>query len=67
MLRDANMTDLHFVIKRKEEDAGYLEMKDCLVLCGNVDCDRYTIHRDSASADFPAVRLIILLASIFKF
>lgn len=65
--RDANIIGSHTVYRVKEDDDGHLKMKARLVLHGNRDKDRFTVRRDSASADLAAVRLLISLSQILKF
>lgn len=65
--KSANIIGSHFVFKIKEDESHQLKMKARLVLHGNRDRDRYSVRRDSASADLSIVRLIILLAIILGF
>lgn len=63
----ANLISSHLLFKVKDDDKGNLKLKARLVLHGHRDRDRYSVRRDSASADLSVVRLLISLASILNF
>lgn len=67
MPRNANVIGSLFVFKIKEDESHHLKLKAHLALHGNRDRDRYSVRRDSDSADLSIVRLIILLTIILGF
>lgn len=68
---DANIIGCHTVYKVKEapspESDGELTMKARNVLHGNRDKDRYSVRRDSSSADLSVVRLTISIGLMLDF
>lgn len=63
----ASLIELHVVYKVKDDVRFYLLLKARLVLHGNRDRDRFSVCRDSASADLSVVRLLISLSQILDF
>lgn len=64
---NANIISSHFVFRIKEDETNNLKLKARLVLHGNRDKNRFTVRRDSASADLNTVRMIISLAQTLHF
>lgn len=64
--KDANVIGSHFVFKVKADIDGSLKLKARLVLHGNRDRDRFTVRRDSSSADLSVVRLLLSLSVMLR-
>lgn len=56
--RYANVVSLHIVYKVKS-DNGKLKLKERIVPHGNRDSEKYTVRKDSASADMFLTRLFL--------
>lgn len=65
--RDANVIPSHVVYKIKNEENDVKRMKARLCPNGNRDKLKKTVRKDSATAQFDVIRLILSLATIFTF
>lgn len=63
---NANVVNAHAVHKVKSDGVDKLHLKCSLVLHGNQDKDRFSVRKNSASADTLKFRLILFLSSILK-
>lgn len=63
----ANCIRSHTLYKVKEDENHRLTLKCRLVPNGNLDRDKESVRKDSAAVQFPVIRLIISLASLWQF
>jgi hypothetical protein len=65
--RKHNCVRSHALYKIKEDESGSLKLKCRLVPNGNLDREKDIVRKDSASVQFPIIRLILSLASLWGF
>ena len=61
------ITSHHFFNIKTDGEAGRLKLKCRLVPHGNQDADKDKVRKDSQTAQFPIIRLILSLCVIFRF
>lgn len=64
---NANVIPSHVVYKVKNEEQNFKRMKARLCPNGNRDKLRKTVRKDSASAQFDVVRMLLSLTTLFRF
>lgn len=59
-----NVVRSHVLYNIKKEEDGTLRLKSRICLLGNRDMIKYYIRKDSATAPFSVIRLMLAVASI---
>lgn len=65
--QDANVITSHVVYKIKTAETGEMKLKARIVPHGNRDKDKEDIRKDSSTAQFNCIRLLLSIAAIFNF
>lgn len=65
--KESDLIESLIVFNVKEDENGSLILKARMVLYGHRDRDRFSVRRNSASAELSTARLLLALAQILKF